>query len=118
MGGWAETNDLPESTAGIPWIWIGVGFRMPFARRHSRMGSGYLMSLNDLIGGGTSSPSTRMCHCKKTCVGDIYIGPNWECDIWGGEAGSYGDETIWGRRISDLVTDSLTLLLAQRTRLR
>ena len=58
---------LPESTAGIPWIWIGVGFRMPFARRHSRMGSGYLMSLNDLIGGGTSSPSTRMCHCKKTC---------------------------------------------------
>ena len=69
---WAETNDLPERTAGIPWIWIGVGFRMPFARRHSRMGSGYLMSLNDLIGGGTSSPSTRMCHCKKTCVGDIY----------------------------------------------
>mmetsp|Transcript_3020 Transcript_3020/g.6843 ORF Transcript_3020/g.6843 Transcript_3020/m.6843 type:complete len:288 (-) Transcript_3020:272-1135(-) len=56
---------LPASTAGKPWIWMGVGFLMPFSCRVRRIGSGKRMSLNDLIGGGMSSPSTRMCHLSR-----------------------------------------------------
>eukprot|EP00965_Chrysotila_dentata_P154074 5092238-Pleurochrysis_carterae.AAC.1 len=56
----------PAKTAGSPWIWIGVGFLMPFDLSALSTGSGKRISLNDLIGGGTSSPSTRMCHLSRT----------------------------------------------------
>mmetsp|Transcript_24875 Transcript_24875/g.63018 ORF Transcript_24875/g.63018 Transcript_24875/m.63018 type:complete len:350 (-) Transcript_24875:120-1169(-) len=55
----------PASTAGRPWIWIGVGFRMPRALRCSRIAGGIRMSLKDLFGCGMSSPSTRMFHLLR-----------------------------------------------------
>mmetsp|Transcript_5595 Transcript_5595/g.16319 ORF Transcript_5595/g.16319 Transcript_5595/m.16319 type:complete len:246 (+) Transcript_5595:1160-1897(+) len=56
----------PERTAGRPWIWMGVGLRMPLALRWSRMGWGSRMSRKLLMGGGMSSPSTSICHLLRT----------------------------------------------------
>mmetsp|Transcript_17986 Transcript_17986/g.59058 ORF Transcript_17986/g.59058 Transcript_17986/m.59058 type:complete len:316 (-) Transcript_17986:871-1818(-) len=53
---------LPLRATGRPWTWMGVGRSMPLALSRSRVGFGNLMSLKSLIGGGTSSPSTMMCH--------------------------------------------------------
>lgn len=47
-------------TVGIPWTWIGVGCTMPLRSRPARMARGNFIWANDLIGGGTSSPSTNI----------------------------------------------------------
>mmetsp|Transcript_6032 Transcript_6032/g.13284 ORF Transcript_6032/g.13284 Transcript_6032/m.13284 type:complete len:273 (+) Transcript_6032:1011-1829(+) len=73
----------PDSNAGMPWIWIGVGFLMPLSRNAFSTGSGNRISLNDLMGGGMPSPSTRMCHLSRiawsssslmfrTCAGGLH----------------------------------------------
>mmetsp|Transcript_29458 Transcript_29458/g.95030 ORF Transcript_29458/g.95030 Transcript_29458/m.95030 type:complete len:250 (+) Transcript_29458:1067-1816(+) len=56
----------PERMTGSPWIWIGVGFLIPLACKWSKTGWGKRISWKVLIGGGISSPSTRMCHLSRT----------------------------------------------------
>ena len=60
------TMSLPARATGRPCIWMGVGRRMFFAASASRMGAGNFMSRKDWMGGGMSSPSTRMCHLSLT----------------------------------------------------
>ena len=55
----------PARIAGSPWIWIGVGLWIPFDASAASTAGGKRMSRNDLIGGGGSSPSTRMCHLSR-----------------------------------------------------
>uniref|UniRef100_A0A7C9DWJ6 Uncharacterized protein n=1 Tax=Opuntia streptacantha TaxID=393608 RepID=A0A7C9DWJ6_OPUST len=67
---------LPDKMTGSPCTWIGVGWTMPFSFNSRRMGSGNLMSLKFLIGGGASSPSTIICHCFRIashCFLDILL---------------------------------------------
>mmetsp|Transcript_24391 Transcript_24391/g.52801 ORF Transcript_24391/g.52801 Transcript_24391/m.52801 type:complete len:495 (-) Transcript_24391:161-1645(-) len=52
----------PESSAGMPCTWMGVGRVMPLALSASSMAGGIFMSAKLFRGGGQSSPSTRMCH--------------------------------------------------------
>ena len=56
----------PLRITGRPWIWIGVGRAMPFRVSSSMMGRGNFISRNVLMGGGTSTPSTMMCHLFRT----------------------------------------------------
>mmetsp|Transcript_9686 Transcript_9686/g.40615 ORF Transcript_9686/g.40615 Transcript_9686/m.40615 type:complete len:404 (+) Transcript_9686:998-2209(+) len=55
----------PLRMAGKPWIWIGVGRVIPLRFSSSMMGFGNFISLNVLIGAGTSTPSTMMCHWSR-----------------------------------------------------
>mmetsp|Transcript_30873 Transcript_30873/g.73528 ORF Transcript_30873/g.73528 Transcript_30873/m.73528 type:complete len:336 (+) Transcript_30873:492-1499(+) len=52
----------PDRTTGRPCTWIGVGLVMFFDFRCSMTGCGKRISLNDVTGGGMSSPSTRIAH--------------------------------------------------------
>jgi len=51
----------PLSATGRPWIWMGVGARMPLSFRCFRKASGKRMSLKDSSGGGMLEPSQTMC---------------------------------------------------------
>ena len=49
-------------TAGIPYIWIGVGFFIFILDNILRILSSTLKSLNDFIGGGGFSPSIKILY--------------------------------------------------------
>jgi hypothetical protein len=61
-----ETITVDTHTVGIPWTWIGVGCTMPLRSRPARMARGNFIWANDLIGGGTSSPSTNIHSFLRT----------------------------------------------------
>ena len=56
----------PERITGKPWIWIGVGRVIPLRLSSFRIGAGNFISLNVLMGGGMSTPSTMMCHFSRS----------------------------------------------------
>ena len=57
---------LPTYTVGSPCIWIGVGVTIPFFFRPESMAFGNFISLKVLMGGGSSSPSTKICRVFLT----------------------------------------------------
>lgn len=61
-----EPVTVDTHTVGIPWTWIGVGCTMPLRSRPARMARGNFIWANDLIGGGTSSPSTNIHSFLRT----------------------------------------------------
>ena len=59
----------PDSAAGMPWIWMGVGFLMPLDSRWRRMGGGSFMSRKEVRGGGRFWPSVAMWNESRICWG-------------------------------------------------